>query len=78
MPKKYKAYITFGQLHKHLINGIYLDADCVAVFDISRYSEGTRIVKEIFGDKYSMYYFDEDFPMEYLKYFPRGLINIKV
>ena len=29
-PSKYKIYITFGQIHKHIINGIELDKDTVA------------------------------------------------
>ena len=61
--------MTFGQVHKHEVNGQVFDVNCVAVVN-----GGRDEVFEIFGHKFCFEY--TDLNRLDMKYFPRGLIEV--
>ena len=70
-----KYYITFGQQHIHLHNGITLDKDCVGVIKANSYKEMRDLVWKWFNVKFFTTYTVEEFK-DNLKYFPRGFIDL--
>lgn len=68
---KEKRLVTFGQIHRHVINGIVFDKDCVAIVDGNR-----DAVFELFGQKFAFEYTFEEWNHESTKYYPRGFINV--
>lgn len=71
-----RHYVTFGQVHLHRVNGITLDCDTVASYEAEDAQDGRNKAFAFFGDKFFTDYHDEDFNMEDLVYFPKGIINI--
>ena len=66
-----KTYVTFGQDHRHEIDGKIFDRDCVGVIN------GTREdVFRIFGKKFCFEYNEKEFKTYSMKYYPRGLIEL--
>jgi len=63
------TYITFGQEHKHIIQGITFDRNCVALID-----NGRETAFLLFGDKWAFEYKDKPD----MNFFPRGIIEIKL
>lgn len=72
-----KIYITFGQVHAHIINGKVFDRDCVAAINCTSREEGLKLARVYFGDKFFTGY-DEEFILapEKLRFFPRGIIEV--
>ena len=66
-----KIYVTFGQDHRHVINGTVFDHDCVAVVNGDR----SKVFK-LFGAKWCFEYAEGNFDMREMHYFPRGLIEV--
>ena len=66
-----KTYVTFGQSHFHLINGVIFDKDCVAVVE-----GGRKEVFKLFGPKFCLEYTESEFDHDLMQYFPRGFINV--
>lgn len=66
-----KTYVTFGQIHRHEINGKIFDKDCVAVVDGNRDE-----VFRLFGPKFCFEYPEEHWDDSKMKYFPRGYIEV--
>lgn len=78
MPKKTeKTYVTFGRIHVHVINGTTFDADCVAVISCANADHGRVMAMDLFQGEFSTTYHEDQFNMDSLKYFPRGLIEVK-
>ena len=71
-----KTYVTFGQAHTHAVNGKTLDKDCVAVITCNNASEGRDLAFDLFDRKFCMEYHGEQFDMNDLAYYPRGLIEL--
>jgi len=71
-----KHYVTFGQVHKHIVNGHTLDKDCVACFEAVDSMDGRFKAFEFFDDKFFTDYHEDEFNMNHLVYFPRGIIVI--
>lgn len=71
-----KAYITFGQAHIHKINGKLLDKDCIAVIERKTEQEIMDTIQEYFGITYCTYYIDDKWINEYIKYYPKGYIEL--
>ena len=74
-----KTFVTFGQAHVHVINGVIFDKDCVAIVNGDR----AKVFK-LFGTKFCFEYPEEhwvsDGPMAQarrMKYFPRGYIEVE-
>ena len=70
------TYITFGQVHRHSINGKYFDKDCIAAIPSRTPNEGRRKAFELFGTKFAFEYFDSEIENVKLDYYPRGIIYI--
>ncbi len=71
-----RHFVTLGQQHTHRINGKTVDCDCVVEYEAESASEGRDKAFEYFGDQFFTDYHDEQFNMEDLDYFPRGIIKI--
>lgn len=71
-----KTYITFGQIHKHNINGKFLDFGCVAVINHTEAGEGRKIAFELLGPKFCFSYEEKEFDCNNMKYYPRGFIEL--
>ena len=68
-----RRYVTFGYSHYHEIGGQVFDKDCIALVhgDMSD-------VYKLFGRIWCFEYTAEEFAkLDILKYFPRGIIEVK-
>lgn len=65
-------YVTFGQDHRHEINGTVYDKDCIAIVHGDRAK-----VFELFGPKFCFEYTKDEWRPDVLKYFPRGYVDVK-
>lgn len=72
-----KAYITFGQLHTHRVNGKTFDCDCVAVIEGNNEDECREKAFHYFNDKWHQCISENNFKPEIMEYFPRGLIEVE-
>lgn len=68
-----KIYISFGQIHKHIINGIIYNKDCLAEIECETHLKGREIAFKLFGDNFFTSY--EDIT-KIINYFPRGVIKV--
>ncbi len=71
-----KTYITFGQDHRHVINGVIYDRDCVAVIESENEKTGREKAFELFGNKFCFEYPERYFKTDNMMHFPRGLIKV--
>jgi hypothetical protein len=71
------TYVTFGQAHAHSVNGKTFDKDCVAVIEGNSREEERQIAFDAFNGKFCFSYFNEEFHMEDMRYYPRGLIRLE-
>lgn len=69
-----RSYITFGQDHRHEVNGEIFDKDCVAL--IEHETDPREVAFELFGREWSMEYPEKYFDMASMKHFPRGIIKL--
>ena len=66
-----KQIVTFGQDHMHIIDGIILNKDCLAIIEGDK-----QKVKDMFGQKYSNCYLDANFDGNNLQFYPNGFIDV--
>lgn len=72
-----KQYVTFGQIHHHVIEGIVFDKDCVATFEAEDGDTGREKAFRLFGPRFSFHYTEDNFDLDrQMPYFPRGLIEV--
>ena len=71
-----KVYVTFGQVHSHVINNTTFDKDCVAVIECQNYDDGRSKAFEYFGKQFFTTYSESEFTNDMLRYFPRGFIKV--
>ena len=71
-----RHYVTFGQVHVHEIGEKRLDRNCVAVFDAPSPEQGRRRAFELFGDKFSFEYSEQEFDKDMMLHFPRGFVEL--
>ena len=71
-----KIYITFGQIHKHIVNGKVFDRNCVAVFESKNEYEGRKKAFWVFGNQWHNLFPANQFNNKLLIYFPRGLLQL--
>ena len=71
-----KLYITFGQSHKHKINNLIFDKDCVCVIECKSLDEGYEIASKAFGKKWAFLYID--LSCINLHFYHRGLVPLVV
>lgn len=70
-----KTYVTFGQDHKHIIEGVVYDKDCVAVIESDNLQQSRDMAYSFFGTKFCFAYQDRHPPGMY-KFYPRGFIEV--
>ncbi len=67
-----KRYFTFGQAHRHEVNGVVFDKDCVAEIE----AECPRdVALELFGTKWCWEH-EEHSLKKIMEFFPRGIIKV--
>lgn len=70
-----RTYVTFGQVHRHIINGTVYDKDCVAVIHCDDSLHGRELAFAYFGREFCF-----EYPEKYWKgnmaHFPRGYIFV--
>ncbi len=71
-----KTYVTFGQTHRHEIDGVMFDNDCVAVIEHEKKEEGRAKAVELFGLRFFTTYLEDQFDFDNMKYFPRGFVAV--
>lgn len=64
------TFVTFGQDHRHVIDGKVFDKDCVAVV-----KGGREKVFELFGRKFCFEYPESHWDDSKMRFFPRGCIE---
>lgn len=70
-----KTYITFGQVHEHIIDGKVFNKDCVAVIESDNIQEGRKLATELFGTQFCFEYPENSFDHSSMAYYPRGFIK---
>jgi hypothetical protein len=69
-----KYYFTFGQGHRHEVNGVIYDHNCVVEIEAEDSDKAREKMFSVFGDKWSMQY---ESISNHLEYFPRGIIRLE-
>ena len=69
-----KTYITFGQDHRHEVNGKIFDKDCVAEIECTDHEDGRNKAFEAFGPTFAFSYTDLD--QVGMHYYHRGLVKL--
>lgn len=72
-----RTYITFGQEHKHEVDGKLFDKDCVAVIDGPDANTNRAKAFVAFGRKFCFEYPEEFWDESSMKYYPRGYIELE-
>lgn len=67
-------YISFGQTHTHRIYGQTYDCDSLWRIEAPNEHEARQYVHSVIGNKWSDIYNEKDVN-QFLKYYPRGIIN---
>ena len=68
-----KYIITFGQEHRHEIDGKVFDRNCVAEVE----AENELEARNLFMPEFCFSYPEESFSENNMSFFPRGKISIK-
>lgn len=74
-----KTYVTFGQSHRHEINGDVFDKDCVVVIEHGKKENGRELAFKYFGPKFCCEYSKQEFEHHVgpdMGFFPRGLVKV--
>ena len=69
---KKKFFVSFGQVHLHVVGGRVFDKDCIGVITAEDESQARTKAFECFNDKWCFLYKTEP----EMRYFPRGFIEI--
>lgn len=72
-----KILLTFGQSHRHEINGLVLDKDCVAIIEGDTYEEADELAFLLFNGKFHQHVPEHAWDDADMKYFPRGYIEVE-
>lgn len=70
-----KFYFTFGQIHRHEINGKIFDKDCVAEIEAENHEEARGIAHEAFDGRFCFSYARLS-DVKVTEYYPRGVIKL--
>lgn len=74
-----RHYVTFGQGHRHNIQGHVLDKDTVAVFDAPDYNTGREQAFKFFGPVFCTDYHDKEWDGQHnAAHFPKGYVVLDV
>lgn len=77
MGKNKKAFVTFGQNHRHTVAEQVFDKDTVAVIHAETEEEAREIAFKTFSDKWAFLYFQEDWEDDMAEYYPKGYLYLK-
>jgi len=72
----HKTYVTFGQAHRHEINGEIFDHNCVAVIRSEGPAQGRELAFKFFGPKFCVADPEKHFNHASIHVFPRGLVDV--
>lgn len=67
------TYVTFGQIHRHEVNGVVFDKDCVALIKNLSSFQGRKLAFDVFGPKFFTVYSQAPD----MTFFPRGLVKLE-
>lgn len=67
-----KFYISFGQIHTHLINGHTIDKDCLVELEATTRKAAHEMAMSLFNGVFHNVY--DKLPN--MSYFPRGVIKL--
>lgn len=73
---KHRTYITFGQIHRHVISGVVFDRDCVAEIACDDANHGRELAHEYFGDQFCFDYYEDAFKPDMMVYYPGGFVKV--
>jgi len=73
---KQLTFVTFGQDHRHDIDGKTFDKDCVAVIEADTPEDGRKLAFEYFGAEFCFEYPQEHFDFESMNFFPKGFVSV--
>lgn len=76
MDKHNKTFVTFGQVHKHILADKVFDKDCICIIESTSYDEGRKIAEEAFGKVFCTTYFADNWNEDDMKFYPRGYIQL--
>jgi hypothetical protein len=72
-----RTYVTFGFDHRHEIDGIVFDRNCVAIIDGPDPETNRETAFKIFGRKFCFEYPEEFWSEDKMKFFPNGYVEVK-
>lgn len=67
-----KYYFTFGQIHRHVINKVVYDRNCVVLIEAKNSNAAREKMFKTFGPKWSFQYNN----LPDMSFFPRGVIKL--
>lgn len=71
-----KVYITFGQIHSHIVNNKKLNKDTVGIIEANDYEQGRNLAFDWFKGKFHCCILESDWNDEDMTYYPDGYVNI--
>lgn len=71
-----KCYVTFGQKHKHTIDGKVFDKDTVAIIHGKHFDECRERAFKSFGLKWCMIHPEGEWMESDIELFPKGYVEL--
>ena len=71
-----KVYLTFGQVHEHVLSGTVFNKDTVAVFDVEDEATAREIAFKLFGPKWFTTYTDGTWKRDSIAWLTCSYINV--
>ena len=68
--------ISFGQIHRHEINGIVLDKDCIAIIEADTIEEADQLAFLLFDGKFHEHVDIKKWDDSIMYHYPRGYIKV--
>jgi hypothetical protein len=76
MNKTGKAFLTFGQNHRHQIGEQIFDKDTVCIIEANTEEEARDIAFKTFSNKWCFLYFEESWREAQMEYYPKGYVAL--
>lgn len=71
-----KLCVSFGQGHRHELNGVIYDKDCIAVISADTVREADQMAFMLWDGKFHQHVDKEKWDDSQMHYFPRGYIEV--
>ena len=68
-----KYYLTFGRDHRHVVDGVVFDKDCVAEIEANDYGSARDMAFSKLGAKWC--FMHENIDQVEMRFYPRGVIR---